>query len=58
MTYIIETDDEDPWGGLNPLGCCKYNVTKGGRPTHGGPDCRWPGPTSWPQPASEEPSSQ
>lgn len=38
--------EPDPWQGQNPLGCCRHNVTEGGRPTHGGPDCRWPGRAS------------
>lgn len=43
MTYG-PVEPGDPWGGQNPYGCCQDHYTEGGRLTHGGPDCVWPGP--------------
>lgn len=32
----------DPWGGLNPYGCCADNYGPDGRLTHGAADCQHP----------------
>lgn len=40
---MSNSSEYDMWGGQNPLPCCHFNLTEGGRPTHGGPDCQWPG---------------